>query len=167
MQAIATPGWYGTQPAFSHSTAMIPEPIKQLRPSRISGKLGERSRERERVRRGDSRRLRADRFLLETAPPVVLLLQAPPLFPGSQSGPAARERGPRVRIILAGKDEEGNIGDCVRSVLSAEYTNFELIVVDDRSSDGTAVEVAQAAGWRPAASGCFGSASRRPAGQAR
>ncbi len=57
--------------------------------------------------------------------------------------------GPRVSILLAAKDEQGNIGDCIRSVLSAEYTNFELIVVDDRSTDGTAAEMAEAAATDP------------------
>lgn len=57
--------------------------------------------------------------------------------------------GPRVSIVLAAKDEEGNIGNCVRSVLSAEYINFELIVVDDRSRDGTGREILEAAAGDP------------------
>src|SRR5262249_46565007 len=57
--------------------------------------------------------------------------------------------GPLVSILLAAKDEEGNIGDCIRSVLSSEYRNFELIVSDDRSADGTAREAEQAAAGDP------------------
>src|SRR5262249_52559550 len=56
---------------------------------------------------------------------------------------------PLVSILLAAKDEEGNIGPCVRSVLDNEYRNFELIVIDDRSTDRTAAEVEQAAAGDP------------------
>ncbi|MFN4261202.1 MAG: glycosyltransferase [Gemmataceae bacterium] len=57
--------------------------------------------------------------------------------------------GPLVSILLAAKDEEGNIGDCIRSVLTSAYTHFELIVIDDRSQDRTADEVRQAAAGDP------------------
>jgi chlorobactene glucosyltransferase len=54
--------------------------------------------------------------------------------------------GPFVSILLAAKDEETQIGDCIRTVLESEYTNFELIVIDDRSTDATALEVIRAGG---------------------
>src|SRR5262245_52931709 len=57
--------------------------------------------------------------------------------------------GPLVSILLPARDEEKNIGPCVRSVLSSEYRNFELIVIDDRSTDGTAAEAEAAAGGDP------------------
>lgn len=44
---------------------------------------------------------------------------------------------PKVSIVLAGKDEEENIESCVRSLLEQDYPNYELIVVDDRSTDRT------------------------------
>jgi chlorobactene glucosyltransferase len=59
------------------------------------------------------------------------------------------ETGPRVSILLPAKDEAGNIGDCVRSVLQAEYRNFELIVIDDRSADRTTEEAREAAAGDP------------------
>lgn len=50
------------------------------------------------------------------------------------------DTGPLVSILLAAKDEEAGIGECIRSVLQSEYRNFELIVIDDRSTDRTAAE---------------------------
>jgi glycosyltransferase involved in cell wall biosynthesis len=70
-------------------------------------------------------------------------------FLGRRSTALVGDQGPRVSILLAAKDEAGNIGDCVRSVLSSSYTNFELIVIDDRSCDGTAEEAVQAAAGDP------------------
>jgi hypothetical protein len=43
----------------------------------------------------------------------------------------------KVSIVLAGKDEEDNIEACVRSLLDQDYPDYELIVVDDRSTDRT------------------------------
>jgi chlorobactene glucosyltransferase len=56
---------------------------------------------------------------------------------------------PLVSVLLAARDERGNIGDCVRSILASTYPCFELIVIDDRSTDGTAREAAEAAGHDP------------------
>jgi cellulose synthase/poly-beta-1,6-N-acetylglucosamine synthase-like glycosyltransferase len=70
-------------------------------------------------------------------------------FLGTRARRLVGKEGPRLSIIVAAKDEVGNIGDCIRSVLTAEYTHFELIVVDDRSCDGTSQEVIEAAGGDP------------------
>ncbi len=45
---------------------------------------------------------------------------------------------PFVSVLIAGKDEEANIEKAVRSMLAQDYPNFELIVVNDRSTDRTA-----------------------------
>ncbi len=53
---------------------------------------------------------------------------------------AADESGrpfPRLSVILAAKDEDAHIEACVTSLLAQDYPDFELIVVDDRSSDRT------------------------------
>jgi GT2 family glycosyltransferase len=50
---------------------------------------------------------------------------------------------PLVSVLLPGRNEQGNIGDCIRSVLQSQYRNLELIVIDDRSTDGTAAEIAE------------------------
>ncbi|OPX22022.1 MAG: hypothetical protein B1H04_05635, partial [Planctomycetales bacterium 4484_123] len=38
----------------------------------------------------------------------------------------------------AAKDEQANIGRCVRTLLEQDYPDFEVIVVNDRSTDETA-----------------------------
>ena len=44
---------------------------------------------------------------------------------------------PHVTILIPAKDEEGRIAACLRSVLSQDYGNFDVIAIDDRSVDGT------------------------------
>jgi chlorobactene glucosyltransferase len=43
-----------------------------------------------------------------------------------------------VSVIVPAKDEEANIGAAVETLLAQDYPDLEIIVVDDRSSDGTA-----------------------------
>jgi len=56
--------------------------------------------------------------------------------------------GPLVSIIIPARNEARNIERCVRSVLATAYSPIEVIVVDDRSTDGTAEIVAPAIGDR-------------------
>jgi chlorobactene glucosyltransferase len=44
---------------------------------------------------------------------------------------------PPVTILVPAKDEQERIADCLRSALSQEYPNFNVIAVDDRSDDRT------------------------------
>jgi cellulose synthase/poly-beta-1,6-N-acetylglucosamine synthase-like glycosyltransferase len=44
---------------------------------------------------------------------------------------------PRVSIVIAARDEARGIEAALDSVLAQEYPNYEVIVVDDRSSDAT------------------------------
>ena len=44
---------------------------------------------------------------------------------------------PPVSIIIPARNEARNIEACVRSMLSSSYPSFEILVVDDRSSDAT------------------------------
>ena len=46
--------------------------------------------------------------------------------------------GPLVSIIVPARNEEHNIGRCVTSLLEQDYGQYEVIVVDDGSTDGTA-----------------------------
>ena len=56
--------------------------------------------------------------------------------------------GPLVSIIIPARNEARNIERCVRSILATTYAPIEVIVVDDRSTDGTAEIVAPAIGDR-------------------
>lgn len=44
---------------------------------------------------------------------------------------------PFISVLVPARDEEANIEACVRSLLSLNYPNFEVIVLDDRSADDT------------------------------
>lgn len=44
---------------------------------------------------------------------------------------------PRLSVVVAARDEERNIGTALRSLLAQDYPNFEVVVVDDRSTDQT------------------------------
>ncbi|MDO8793105.1 MAG: glycosyltransferase [Vicinamibacterales bacterium] len=45
---------------------------------------------------------------------------------------------PRVAVVLPVFNGEVHIGDAVRSVLAQTFTDFQLLVIDDGSTDGTA-----------------------------
>ncbi len=45
---------------------------------------------------------------------------------------------PAIDIVVPVKDEEHNIGPCLRALLAENYPNARIIVVNDRSTDGTA-----------------------------
>ena len=50
---------------------------------------------------------------------------------------------PLVSIIVPAYNEEIVIANCVNSILASKYKNFEIILVDDGSSDGTLSEMAK------------------------
>ncbi|MCE5326241.1 MAG: glycosyltransferase [Planctomycetaceae bacterium] len=52
---------------------------------------------------------------------------------------------PPLSVVVAAKDEEANIETCVRTMLDQDYPDYELIVVNDRSSDRTGEIVRQIA----------------------
>ncbi len=57
------------------------------------------------------------------------------LMPKLKKG--GRKRDVRVSLLVPARNEEGNIERCVRSLLAQDYGNFELIVLDDNSTDST------------------------------
>ncbi len=44
---------------------------------------------------------------------------------------------PHVSVLVPARDEERNIEGCVLSLLAQDYPDFEVLVLDDRSEDGT------------------------------
>ena len=57
-----------------------------------------------------------------------------PRLPGAVGGGAS---APRVSLLVPARNEELNIDACVSSLLAQRYADFEVIVLDDHSSDGT------------------------------
>src|SRR5512143_3406751 len=53
--------------------------------------------------------------------------------------PCNRTQRPSVSIIIAARNEEENIGRCLRSMCNLTYPRekLEILVVDDRSTDRT------------------------------
>jgi chlorobactene glucosyltransferase len=50
-------------------------------------------------------------------------------------------KGPLISVLIPARNEAANIETCLRSILGTAYESIEVIVVDDRSSDGTAAIV--------------------------
>lgn len=49
---------------------------------------------------------------------------------------------PLISILVPARNEEANIGVCLESLRQQDYPNFEILVLDDSSTDGTADIVA-------------------------
>jgi chlorobactene glucosyltransferase len=48
-----------------------------------------------------------------------------------------RDRAPRVSVLIPCRDEESNIGRCLDSLLAQRYEDYEIVALDDESSDST------------------------------
>jgi len=55
----------------------------------------------------------------------------------SQSYDRPPDPSPDVSVVVAARDEEQHIESCIESLLMQDYPRFEVIAVDDRSSDKT------------------------------
>jgi chlorobactene glucosyltransferase len=64
-------------------------------------------------------------------------------------GSAANQQLPLISVIIPARNEQRNIRHCISSVLRQDYPNFEIICVDDHSSDGTAGILAELAESNP------------------
>jgi len=49
----------------------------------------------------------------------------------------ATSEAPRLSVLVAAKDEEANIETCITTLLNQDYPNYEIIAIDDRSTDRT------------------------------
>ena len=61
-----------------------------------------------------------------------------PLQPLAQSEELMSASAPLVSILVPARNEEGRVlSDCIRSLLAQDYGRFEIIAVNDRSTDAT------------------------------
>jgi chlorobactene glucosyltransferase len=51
--------------------------------------------------------------------------------------PAERTDWPTVTVLVPAHNEERNLRDCVESILAGDYPGLRVLIVDDRSTDGT------------------------------
>jgi len=51
--------------------------------------------------------------------------------------PAEDQNCPKISILFAARDEEEKLGVAINTLLALDYPNFEIIGVDDRSTDAT------------------------------
>jgi chlorobactene glucosyltransferase len=56
---------------------------------------------------------------------------------------------PSVSILVPARNEENNIQSCIQSLAEQDYPNYEIIALDDQSSDSTPVLLAQLSGTQP------------------
>ena len=47
------------------------------------------------------------------------------------------QNGPRVSVLIPARNEEANIGVCIKGLLAQLYDDFEILVLDDQSTDRT------------------------------
>jgi glycosyltransferase involved in cell wall biosynthesis len=92
-------------------------------------------------------------------------------LPASPTGSPARAafaragaEKPKLSVIIPARDEEANIGRCLRSILAQQGIAFQVIVVDDHSTDRTA-EIARQVAQEFAAAPDGGSAAQSDACQ--
>jgi chlorobactene glucosyltransferase len=68
-------------------------------------------------------------------------------FPRLKINQPARQ--PKLSILIPARNEAAVIGQTVQALLGQRYTNFELLLLDDQSEDGTGQIATQAAGGDP------------------
>ena len=55
----------------------------------------------------------------------------------NQINPMSPLSHPNVSIIVPARNEEDGIESCIKSLLNQDYPNYELIIINDRSTDNT------------------------------
>jgi chlorobactene glucosyltransferase len=61
-----------------------------------------------------------------------------PLRPSNETGLLATTTAPLVSVLVPARNEENRIvKDCITSILAQDYGHFEVVAVDDRSTDAT------------------------------
>jgi len=59
------------------------------------------------------------------------------------------EPAPLISVLIPARNEEDNIGTCLESLRRQDYPNYEILVLDDSSTDRTADIVASIAAEDP------------------
>ena len=70
---------------------------------------------------------------------------------GPASGGTAGTAGaasPQISVIVPARDEARSIKSCVASISASEHPSFEIIVVDDRSTDDTHAIASRVPHWQ-------------------
>lgn len=80
--------------------------------------------------------LLADACLLCAALPLVLLLVNLPLYRTPRL-PARGAAPPPISVLIPARDEEANIAGAIEAVLASRGARFEIVVLDDHSTDRT------------------------------
>jgi len=63
--------------------------------------------------------------------------------------PPLPEPPPRATILIPAKDEGERIRDCIQSALAQKYPDFEVVTIDDRSTDTTGAVMDEIAASNP------------------
>ena len=80
---------------------------------------------------------------LLVGPTTVAAVGAGVVFGRARMGRLARSRAtlppdpPRVTVLIPARNEAAGIGECLRGVLGQDYPAFDVLAIDDRSTDGT------------------------------
>jgi cellulose synthase/poly-beta-1,6-N-acetylglucosamine synthase-like glycosyltransferase len=68
-----------------------------------------------------------------------------------QTAPLSLASPPFVSVVVAARNEAAKIEPALQSLLTQDYPNYEVVVVDDRSTDAT---LPSSTGWHPPTHGC-------------
>lgn len=82
-------------------------------------------------------------YWLSTAYGVVQLTRRLSLLAGFM--PSEGQRWPRLSVIVPARNEEDKLKSAVQTLMAQDYPEFEIVLVDDRSTDGTARIIEQLA----------------------
>lgn len=58
-------------------------------------------------------------------------------FKRMRGEPAERTETPRASILVPARNEEGSVAECLEALLAQDYPDFEVILLDDGSTDRT------------------------------